>query len=432
MIASRRTALAGLAGLAAASALPARDAVAAPWPKNFLWGVATAAHQIEGNNVGSDYWLLEHLPGTNFAEPSGDACDSWSRWREDVALIKAMGLSAYRFSVEWARIEPERGAFSNATLDHYRQICVACREAGIAPIVTFHHFSSPRWVAAIGGWENPETAALFARYCDRTARALGGLIAMACTLNEPNAQVTSFVMRGEKVFEGEAAIVARAKVALGSDRFGSYFMGDSYRVRDVCLRAHALGSAAIKAAIPDIKVGMTLALQDLLPGPGGGEFYARIFENARRPFYEAAQKDDFLGVQPYMRLRVGPTGYLPPPSGAPLNDGGNDASPDVLPAVVREAWQHAHVPIMVTEHGLEAADDALRVGHLPASLAALHPVIAQGIPLLGYIHWSLLDNFEWRSGYRPRFGLHSVNRTSFLRTAKPSAAVYRDLVAAAR
>ena len=176
---------------------------------------------------------------------------------------------------------------------------------------------------------------------------------------------------------------------------------------------------------------MTLALQDLLPGPGGDMLYRGIFENARRPFYEAARADDFLGVQPYMRLRVGPTVYLPPPAGVMRNDAGQEASPDVLPAVVRDAWTHARVPILVSEHGIEAADDGLRVQHLPACVAALHGVLAQGVPLLGYIHWSLMDNFEWRSGYRPRFGLHAVDRATFVRTAKPSAGVYRALVAAA-
>ena len=114
-----------------------------PRPGGFLWGAATAAHQIEGANVNSDYWVLEHIPATYFREPSGDACDSWNRWREDLALVKAGGMNAYRFSIEWARIEPERGEFSAAALDHYRRICATCHEMGITPVVTFHHFTAP-------------------------------------------------------------------------------------------------------------------------------------------------------------------------------------------------------------------------------------------------------------------------------------------------
>ncbi|WP_164847396.1 family 1 glycosylhydrolase [Sphingobium algorifonticola] len=434
---TRRTALTALTVAATAAAgLPAAIAAAQPprrsWPERFVWGTATAAHQIEGNNVGSDYWLLEHLPGTNFKEPSGDACDSWNRWREDVAMLRELGVTTYRFSIEWARIEPEPGAWSLATLDQYRRQCAALREAGILPIVTFHHFTSPRWIAAQGGWENPDTADRFARYAERAARAIGDLIGAACTLNEPNAQVTSYVMRGSQPFAGEAAIIAAARRALGSDRFGSYFMGDSFKVRDVCLAAHARGRAAIKSVMPQLKVGMTLALQDLVPTPGGEALHKRIFDNARALFYAAAAKDDFLGVQPYMRYRIGPAGYLRAPDGVPLNASGAEASPDVISAVLKEAWRHARVPLFVTENGIETEDEALRERHLAETLDHLHTTIAGGIPVLGYIHWSLMDNFEWRSGYGPRFGLYAVDRTTFARRAKPAAARYAALVAAAR
>lgn len=245
-------------------------------------------------------------------------------------------------------------------------------------------------------------------------------------------------MRGGKAFAGEAAIVAAASKALGSDRFGSYFMGDSFKVRDVCLAAHARGRDAIKAAVPGLKVGMTLALQDLVPGPGGEALHARIFDNARRPFYEAAAHDDFPGAQPYMRQRIGPAGYLPPPAprppppaGVPLNASGSDVSPDVIGAVVREAWKNARVPIFVTENGLESDDEVFRARHLTETIADPHATMAEGVPVLGYIHWSLMDNFEWRSGYCPHVGLYAVDRTTFARRAKPAAATYRGLLAAA-
>ena len=402
------------------------------WPANFIWGVATAAHQIEGNNVNSDYWLLEHLPFNKSKDVSGDACDSWHRWREDLALVKALGLSAYRFSIEWARIEPEEGKFSVATLDYYRRLCAGCRELGIMPVVTFHHFTSPRWLAAKGGWENPLAAELFARYCERATRAIGDLIGAACTLNEPNAQVTSYVMRGYKPFEGEALLVEQAGRATGSDRFGAYFLGDSRRVRDVCLAAHARGAQAIKSVAPSLKVGMTLALQELQAGPGGEALYRRVFAEARQPFYEAAAGDDFLGVQPYLRLRTGPDGYLPVEPDATLNRHGLDARPSALGAVIREAHTAARVPLLVSENGIDADDDRQRVAHLRASIDTLQGAVAAGIPLLGYMHWSLLDNYEWSSGYAPKFGLYAVDRTTFVRSPKPSAAVYRALVRAAR
>ena len=157
-----------------------------PFPQNFLWGVATAGHQVEGNNVNSDIWFLEHLPGTIFAEPSGDAVDHYHRYREDIALIAGLGFSTYRFSLEWARIEPEEGHFSVAELDHYKRVLETCLEHGLTPVVTFHHFASPLWLLRSGGWEGKRTPELFARYCDRVMAHLGDLIGVACTLNEPN------------------------------------------------------------------------------------------------------------------------------------------------------------------------------------------------------------------------------------------------------
>jgi beta-glucosidase len=413
---------------------PAQSAFASSnrWPRDFLWGVATAGHQIEGNSTSSDYWVLEHIEGTNFKEPSGDACDSWNRWREDVALIKALGLNCYRFSIEWARIEPEKGQISYAALAHYRALCVALREIDVVPIVTFHHFVSPKWVAGQGGWENPTTADDFARYCGVVMAYLGEFIGYACTLNEPNAQVNSYVVRGKRPFAGEDIIVARASRAIGSDRFGSYFMGDSFKVRDVCIAAHIKGLDAIKSARPDLKVGMTLALQDLVKGSQDRGQYQEMFDNARLPFYQTCAKDDFIGVQPYMRLRTAVGGYMPAPDGVIRNHDNQDASPDVIAAVLQEVKRYCGAPIMITENGIDTQDDAIRARHLTETLGHLNASMASGIEVLGYIHWSLMDNFEWRSGYRPKFGLYSVDRKTFVRTPKPSAARYRALVRRAR
>lgn len=425
---SRREAIGVAAGVAAASAIPVRAAQKAP---AFMWGVATAAHQIEGANVNSDYWVLEHLSGTYFKEPSGDACDSWNRWREDLALIKLAGLNCYRFSIEWARIEPEPGEFSAAALAHYRLMCSTARDMGIEPVVTFHHFTSPRWIAARGGWENPETADLYARYCDRVARALAGSFGWACTLNEPNAQVTSKVLQ-KQPWLIEPGLRAAAARQVGSDRWHSYFLGDSFKVRDVCIDAHRKGRDAIKAAAPGVKVGITLALQELTAAPGGKELYRRVFNNARSPFYAAAAGDDFIGVQTYNKFELGPDGYLPGPADGDQDMFAQPTPPTALAAVVREAHVHAGVPVLVTENGLNTSDDAHRIRHLRAAVAGLQEAISSGVPVLGYIHWSLLDNFEWSSGYVPRFGLVAVDHTTFKRTPKLSLFAYRDLVAAGR
>ncbi|WP_425228920.1 glycoside hydrolase family 1 protein [Sphingomonas sp.] len=419
---------AGAAGAVLASGSARGAAAVAP---RFLWGAATAAHQIEGGNVNADYWVLEHIADTYFREPSGDACDSYHRWRDDLALVGAGGMNAYRFSIEWARIEPERGEISRGALDYYKRLCATARDRGIEPVVTFHHFTSPRWIAAQGGWENPATADAYARYAGIAARALGDTVRWVCTMNEPNAQVTSKVLQLGRPWDREPAIRAQAARAVGSSTWGSYFLGDSFRVRDTCLDAHHKGRDAIKAAMPHARVGLTLALQELSAGPGGDALLARIRQEARAPFYETARADDFIGVQTYNRGVIGPAGYLRSP-GALRDAADADASPGALVAVADEAHQATGRPVFVTENGINAPDDALRVRHLRATLDGLASAIDGGLPVLGYMHWSLLDDFEWSSGYVPRFGLVAVDRTSFRRTPKPSLAAYRAKIAELR
>src|SRR5260370_12304643 len=156
------------------------------FPPTFLWGTATAARQVEGGNVYNDTWALEHAAGSAFVESSGDACDHYTRYRDDIALVADLGSTLYRFSLEWSRIEPEEGEFSLAQLDHYRRMLATCHEHGLTPMVTFHHFTSPRWLAASGGWEAKDTPEKFARFCERAMAHRGDLMPLACTVNEVN------------------------------------------------------------------------------------------------------------------------------------------------------------------------------------------------------------------------------------------------------
>ena len=166
------------------------------FPDRFLWGTATAAHQVEGGNWNNDWWMWEHDPTSGTVEPSGDTVDHYHRYKDDIALLAELGFDTYRFSVEWSRIEPENGEFSKAALDHYRRVCAACHENNITPIVTFHHFTTPRWVCHEGGWEEPDNAARFARFVERTTAAIGDLIGWACTFNEPNIVATMGYLAG--------------------------------------------------------------------------------------------------------------------------------------------------------------------------------------------------------------------------------------------
>jgi beta-glucosidase len=209
-------------------------------------------------------------------------------------------------------------------------------------------------------------------------------------------------------------------------------MGNSYKVRDVCIAAHGRAVEAIGSVAPNLPTGMTLALQALECGPGGEALYQRLFEGARRPFYEACVNDDFIGIQPYNRFRTGPSGYYEARPGGEIDAWGHEADEQVLEAALREAWEHCRIPMLVSEHGINSQDDTQRLRHLRGSLDGLRNCVADGLEVLGYVHWSLLDNFEWRSGYGPRFGLYEVNRTTFARSPKPSAEAFRSLVAEAR
>ena len=393
------------------------------FPDGFLWGAATAGHQIEGSNVNSDFWLLEHTRPTVFHEPSGDATNSLLMWPADLDLVRDIGLNGYRFSLEWSRIEPEPGCFSVAMLDHYRAVIDGCRARGLQPVVTFNHWTVPRWFAARGGWTNPDSAAWFGRYCDRAARHLGEGIAFAATLNEPNGLTIGGHMVPPAVVEAQVPMLAAAARACGSERFvGGPAFAFAEAMQPQMLAAHRLGRQAIRAAWPRLPVGATLAMIDD-QAAGEGSLRDAMRQRFYGDWFEAVRDDDFVGVQNYGRVVWDASGRLPPPADAVRNAQGDEVYPPSLANIVRYVHAQTARPIFVTEHGVITDDDRIRCGLIRDALALLHDAIADGVPTVGYLHWSLLDNYEWVWGYAPKFGLASVDRQTFARTPKPSAAV---------
>jgi len=395
------------------------------FPANFLWGTATAAHQVEGNNLNCDYWLLEHTPGSPFVEPSGDACDQYHLYADDIAMLARLGFNAYRFSIEWARIEPEPGQFSRAELDHYRRVLACCHEHKLKPVVTFHHFTSPRWVAGDGGWENEMTAERFARFCERAAAHLGDLIGVACTINEANLGAYQYLLGALplKVDPARAHWLAEAARRIGADpnRFAPFLMCDQMKARDTMLEAHRLAAAALKSSRGKYPVGMCLALADLQAVPGGEARRDRIKAECQDIFFEAARGDDFVGVQTYTRNRIGANGTLRPEAGVERTMMHYEFWPEALEATIRQASAVAKVPVIVTENGIGTDKDDRRIEYVRRALNGVARCIRDGIDVRGYYYWSLLDNFEWNSGYRPTFGLVAVDRETQARTIKPSA-----------
>jgi beta-glucosidase len=435
---TRRALLTGAAGLSLATltgeALPAPgsgSAVLKSFPSGFRWGVATAGHQIEGNNTNSDFWLLENIQPTTFVERSGDACDSYHRYEEDIALLARLGFNAYRFSLEWARIEPSRGCFSTAELDYYKRVIECCHRHKVDPAVTFMHATTPNWFAAAGGWLNPDAAQLFARFCSAAARALAGDMAFAFTINEPQVAKTFRVIPAAAAYfskhdEAARAMHVAAARATGSERYVTMSYPDIDAMTAQLLTAHERGFAAIKAERAALPVGVTLNIIDFEPANEDSP-YEEFRNKAYGEWLQSVQRaGDFTGVQIYRQMRIPGRGKpLPAAPPMPFVDPTDHVADMARPEALRNAVEYVHAqtrkPILVTENGIETENDARRIWYIDAALEGLHESIASGVPVLGYFHWSLLDNFEWERGYKPKFGLVGVDRANFERIPKPSA-----------
>lgn len=397
------------------------------FPEGFIWGAATAGHQVDGGNVNSDLWALENAKPSLFREPSGDACDQWNRFEDDMAVAAAMGLKAYRFGIEWARIEPEEGAFSRQALDHYQRCIDACTKHGIMPILTFHHFTLPKWQAKKGGLLDKRFSESFGRYCETASRALSGF-SVACTINELNIPMyVRELLHKRMEREDGAALKASAEAALGTSLDSVFIMAPPEAVLDQGIAAHLRGRDAIKSVHPDCKVGVTLSLQEVEAASGAeavrDTYHAAVYD----PFLDAAKGDDFIGLQTYSRVTIGMDGSKKVLPGRPQTQMGWEDRPEALAATCRYMWERTGTPILVTENGIAGHDDVRRIAFIREALAALKLEMDRGAKVLGYLYWSLLDNYEWFSGYGPRFGLIAVDRETQRRTIKPSGLVLGEI-----
>lgn len=401
-----------------------------PFPDDFFWGAASAGHQVEGNNVNSDIWLLEHVKPTLFREPSGDACNSFMLWEKDLDLCKALGFSAYRFSIEWARIQPEPGLYSQAMIDHYKRIIEGCHQRNLIPLVSFNHFASPVWFAAQGGWTNPQAPALFADYCSKAASQLADGIGYAVTFNEPNLlRLLKVLGVPDFVWDMQDKMLTAAAKATSSEYFcglNSARLGDLDKMNEQLLLGHKQAREAIKAQRSNLDVGFTLAMLD--DQSKGGDAMRDKMQDYNYGAWLAVDETDFIGVQNYERVEWGPDGKLPIPADAQLNHAGHWVEPTSLANCVQYTYDKTQKPIVVTEHGIGTEDDNQRAWFIRESLRNLQQTIDGGVPVKGYIHWTLLDNYEWISGYNEHFGLHTVDRNTFERKAKPSAHEYAAIV----
>jgi beta-glucosidase len=404
------------------------------FPDGFFWGTATAAHQVEGNNVHSDWWRWEQQEGHH---RSGAAADHWNRYPEDLDMARGLASNAYRFSVEWARIEPVEGSFDEAALEHYRDVVAACRARGVEPFVTLYHFTLPAWFVDRGGWTDPGSVALFERYVRRVAAALGEHVRYWCTINEPVVYSAAAYMGG--VFPPEAT--------------------DPEATADVLenlMRAHGAAFHALHEVDEDAAVGLAKHLRIFDPGQvldprdriaawRVGKLFNQLFLDGvtrgkvslaipgaeTRKFSDPALRDslDWLGINYYSRDMVHYDASaqgsvrMETRAGAPTTDLGWEIYPEGFTRILKWAKRYGK-PIYVTENGLADGDDDQREDFLRDHLGALHEAIRRGVDVRGYFHWSLLDNFEWHEGFGPRFGLLAVDYATQRRSRRGSAALF--------
>lgn len=412
----------------------------------FMFGAATAAHQVEGNNINSDFWTMENIPGTRYKEPSLDAVDHYNRYREDIKILADVGLNTYRFSIEWARIELSKGSFNKDEIEHYRDVLNCCHEHGVVPVVTLHHFSSPKWLISEGGWESESTIEYFGNYCKYVISELGDLIPYVCTINEVNMGIQ--IARIMKEFMSKMGKVADAKPANADVQVGlnvdmksdmekynesleEVFGIDHKKVQPflaprtkdgdiIIMKCHQKAREVIKTLKPNIKVGVTMSLYDYQALPGGEEYVKAMWDEDFLHYIPYIQEDDFFGVQNYTRKVFGPNGKVNPDENTRMTEADNEFYPESLAGVLQFVSKHWKKPIIVTENGISTSNDKDRVEFIDGVIKNLYKCVEEGINIIGYIHWSLLDNFEWQRGYSQKFGLIGVDRTTQIRYPKES------------
>ncbi len=392
------------------------------FPPSFLFGTATSATQIEGHCPTSDWARFAREPGRiKHGDTPDVACDSWHRWRDDVALQKSLGMQAYRLGLEWARIEPRPGETDRAALDTYRAMLGALRDAGIEPMVTLHHFTLPTWLADEGGVLARGFAARLASFARVAVDALGDLARLWITVNEPNVLAAHGYLLGVWPPAKKSPLLA-------------------FRAQQRLLAAHDAAYRALKDARGDaVQVGVAHHLRDVEPERAGSRrdraaaaLFRRVFNDAFASAVCERRTQDFFGINYYsrdvVRFSLRHAGELfvarGVPPGAEVSDLGWEIYPAGLGHVVRAWARRSGLPVYITENGIADASDTKRGPFLVAHLAELARCLADGVDVRGYFHWSLLDNFEWAEGYEPKFGLCAVDFRSGERTPRESAKLY--------
>lgn len=396
------------------------------FPEGFLWGAATAAYQVEGGIENCD-WAEAAREGR--VPVCGRACDHYHRYEEDFDIAKSLGHNAHRFSIEWARIEPEEGKFDEREIAHYRAVLLALRARGLMPFVTLWHFTQPLWFSRSGGFERSDAPEVFARYCAYVVAQLGDLIEHASTINEPN------VWAGHGWVYGAWPPFKRGRILwkkLGKEDGTSEKTGARARHRHLwqyfivernLARAHREAYRRIKAVAPHVQVSVVKHVRVFMSVGGVvSGLRARLMQYLQTYRFMNAVHDccDEIGLNYYRHTIYGDTRTYDK----------TDMDWEIFP----EGTYHAlkilaryNKPIFIAEAGLADEADTRRAGYITAQVAAMWRAMQEGVVVRGHMYWSLFDNYEWALGFAKRFGLVAINYETLERTIRPSAYVYKKI-----
>jgi beta-glucosidase len=412
------------------------------FPADFKWGVATAAHQVEGNNTGNDWWSWERQEGhIKQGQVSGLACNWWEDAEADFDRAATLGVNALRLSIEWSRVEPHRGTFDEVALERYVEMVRGLQGRGIEPMVTLHHFTNPRWLADQGGWESDEVVDLFVRFVHRVVEVLAPYCDLWCTINEPN-------------------VYAYQSYLAGLWPPGVSDFGTGMRVLRNLLLGHAGAYQVIHEIQPRARVGFAHnmrvfdpakpnSLLDRLAAGITDRVYNRsILKTLKRGLWapplgfglalKLRQTLDWIGLNYYTRELVAfdrtraeeGFGRRFHAEDAELLDGGyGEMYPEGMLRCLKRLAR-LDIPIYVTENGIPDADDDQRPRYLLTHVHQLWHAIQRCYPVMGYYHWTLVDNFEWSEGWTLRFGLIELDPQTQERTPRRSVELYGNLIRA--
>lgn len=389
------------------------------FPENFLWGAATAAYQVEGDNSNCDWWQWEQSKGLK--EVSGRACRHYELYRTDFDLAKSLNHNAHRLSIEWSRVEPRQGEFSEKEISHYKDVILSLRQRNLEPIVTLHHFTNPLWFSALGGWKNKKAQSYFLPYIEKVVDALGPDVHYWITINEPMVYIYhAYILGIWPPQEKSLSLAKGAEDNLLVSHIKAYrLIHDIYKRKRLPSPAVSISQnlQAFVSCRPTLKNKLAVYLRE--------KFYNFAF--IERLIRKKAI--DFIGINYYSRslVDVKQWGYRQllldicrdNHHALKKNSLGWDIYPEGLGYLLMKLKKY-DLPVLVTENGICTDDDNERWEFIRLHLEQVAAAISRGAKVIGYIYWSLIDNFEWDKGFGPRFGIIGIDYRTYERSVRES------------